>query len=65
MAAKKLTKSQINNLPAQYTFVDGVMVRKTAGQPKQQTQTEDWGAMASDTALEAGSDDDDMLFARR
>lgn len=63
MAAKKLTKSQINKLPAQYTFVNGEMVRKTAVQPK--VQTEDWGAMASDTALEAGSDDDDMLFARR
>lgn len=63
MTAKKLTKSQINKLPAQYTFVNGEMVRKNAVQPKQ--QTEDWGAMASDAALEAGDDSEDMLFARR
>lgn len=63
MKNAKLTKSQINRLPAQYTFVDGQMVRKDAKTTR--TSTEDWEAMAADVVLEAGTDDDEMLFAKR
>lgn len=57
-----LTKQQIHNLPALYTFVDGAKVRK-ATQPA--SQPVDWAAMADESALALEPVADDEIFAVR
>lgn len=62
MQTKKLTKSQINNLPAQYTFVNGKMVRKSEIAAKVQATVNEWDYVG-DAGATNGECDDDMLFA--
>ena len=57
-----LTKQQIHDLPALYTFVDGAKVRK-ATQPA--PQPVDWGTMAEASALPLEPVSDDEIFAVR
>lgn len=60
-----LTKQQIHDLPALYTFVDGAKVRKSSIPTAPTAQPVDWGAMAEESALALEPVADDEIFAVR
>lgn len=55
-----LTKQQIHDLPALYTFAEGAQMRKAT---KPTAQPVDWGAMAEESALALEPVADDEMFA--
>lgn len=60
-----LTKSQINKLPAQYTFVNGKMVRKDVVAQQTAKIAQSWLDMEVEVELAPVQDDEIFATAKR